>query len=88
MQLFRAPDPVDGAELNVSVETYREPVDLSHEALLEPQLTKNMTAGQLENFTTIPPCLTQSTEWAVKSTTEAAGRVSRDRRQVSRWARD
>ena len=64
-----------------------ELVDLDR-AALEPPLTKRLTSEQLEelleqSLKTGLPCHTQSTERAVKATTEAASQVSGGRRQDS-----
>ena len=71
--------------LNDSAATYWSLVDLDR-ATLEPPLTQGMTGDQLEKFLETPlltglPCHTQSTERAVKVTTEAAGQVRGARRQ-------
>lgn len=82
---FRAPGSAGATALNDSAATYRELVDLNR-AALEPPLTKRLTSEQLEELLEQPlktglPCHTQSTERAVKATTEAASQVSGVRRQ-------
>ncbi|XP_043197408.1 uncharacterized protein LOC122388524 [Amphibalanus amphitrite] len=83
---FRVPGSVGATTaLNDSAATYWSLVDLDR-ATLEPPLTQGMTGDQLEKFLETPlltglPCHTQSTERAVKVTTEAAGQVRGARRQ-------